>query len=103
MSNDAHHQPSTLRARFESTLCAFENAADNLQDGQPNLDIRRRALTWLEHVIALLISWSTDIRIESDSLSAIEGSEVEERLMALFTEIESGMRAYLQLMSLHDE
>ena len=98
MSQVLHHESTSLRTHFESTLHAYEDAADSLQHSGMNIHILRRAVSWLEHVITSLGSWSIDIRIESDSLSAIEGSEIEEKLQDTFHNLENDLQVYQQVL-----
>ena len=80
---------STLRTVYDEVLLAFEEATDRAEDvasSKPSSNLRK-VTTWLDNATSSLISWGVDIRVNTDSLSALVGTDVEGEIRRIFCQL----------------
>ena len=72
-------ESSTLRTVYDQVLLAFEEATDKAEDlaSSKSNSNPRKVTTWLENATSSLISWGIDTRVNTGSLSAVVGTDVE--------------------------
>ena len=98
-SNADDRQHSTLKTLYDEVLLAFEEALDEAEDlisSEPSSNLRN-IKTWLENATSSLISWGIDARTDAGSLSAVEGTPLENKLRCSLRELQG------QLAKIYEE
>ena len=86
----------SIREQHAAVVRLCEKALDEIATFSPRGEIYKAIETWLDNVVSTLVSWGTDIRIEEDSHTCIEGSSLHEALLTALLGIDNQINTLLE-------
>jgi hypothetical protein len=98
-------QRSALKVLYDEVLLAFKEALDKAEDlisPKPGSH-PRKVKTWLENATSSLISWGIDARTDAGSLSAVEGTPLENEVRCTLCELQRQLEKIYEERSFREE
>ena len=86
----------SIREQHAAVVGLCEKALDEVATFSSRGETYKVIETWLDNVVSTLISWGTDIGVEEDSHTCIEGSSLHEALVTALSGIDSQVNALLE-------
>jgi hypothetical protein len=86
----------SIREQHAAVVRLCEKALDETATFSSRGETYKAIETWLDNVVSTLISWGTDIRIDEDSHTCIEGSSLHEALLTALFGIDNQINTLLE-------